>query len=284
MEKRGEYLEISFKEFRELTKDNKELRNAFSTAHGVIYKEYPKFQGTCSYPTRYIATKHMIESATQSRKKAMKNTLEDNKNNLLFVGMGMEITKDRQKEMQTDLINFRFRTNLQNPDGCQFFVEFSSYNHILNKKQGSYLGCDFAFDYDEKGRQERLYKFGGNYYNYKNMEKEINTKKMRFTKENVLKMVNKFFNCNFKDLIIDNYDIYGLDNQIIAISPDLPNKEIEAAKKEATKQAGNRENHILNNLEKAYFTQKDENAKVIRFTATDGKSFEFETIRNAITN
>ena len=180
---------------------NKKFRNEVAYAH-ACYTAYPsnqfKYRQTCSYPVRWIVTDEQIALANKELERSKAETKERYQNSLLFVGMGMTYETD------TDIGNHRIRTEFVNKDGRKFFVEFGT---AVNKE---YTRCDFAIDGGVDGDK----------YNYAGLEKAARTEHgiCRYTPENILKLVNDTFDCNFTEIFIDNYDLSTDD--ITCVSPN----------------------------------------------------------------
>ena len=131
---------------------NKKFRNQVAYAHGC-YSAYPnntfKYKKTCSYPDEWIVTDEQIALATKELERSQVETKKKHKNSLLFVGMGMTY------ETNTDIGNFRIRTEFLNRYGKQFFVELgTAVDH-------DYTRCDFSIDRNQKEDK----------YNYANLER-----------------------------------------------------------------------------------------------------------------
>ena len=213
------------------------FRNEVAFAHGFSNSKL-NFKGfqTCTYPNenRVFVTEEQIKQAKEERERAAKETLTKHKNDLLFVGMGMNY-KPRYKN---DVCNHRIRTEFLNSEGKQFFIE-------VGTGRGNDMRIDFAIDrnlqieYDKKNtlyferiraekqkenpntkkidslREKQKVFQSQPYYNYNNLERSGRT--LKYTLQNVLKLVNKNFNCNFKNIVIDYYNISC--NGIICESP-----------------------------------------------------------------
>lgn len=176
---------------------NEKLRNAVAFAHSVCKsngeEEYKK---ALLYPVSYKVTEEQIKQGNTLRNKKAKKVLKENKHNLLFVGMGMEF----EPTLKDGVGNHRIRTKFLNKDGIKCFIE-------LGKGKDDNLRVDFAlYNYCEDDYnisiKERATK---QKYNYMNLEREPLS--LKYTYENVLNLVNKYFNCNFEKMVIDYYNI-----------------------------------------------------------------------------
>jgi hypothetical protein len=183
-------IELTDEKLQDIYTDKK-FRNQVAYAHGC-YSAFPnskfKYKQTCSHPDRWIVTEEQIALALKELERSQAETAERYKNSLLFVGMGMTY------ETETDIGNYRIRTEFLNKDGHQFFVEFgTAVDH-------EYTRCDFSIDREGKG---------GDVYNYAGLERAAKTEHSicRYTPDNILNLVNKTFGCNFTEIFIDNYDL-----------------------------------------------------------------------------
>ena len=173
---------------------NEELRNAVAFAHIVAdsrgVEEYKK---ALLYSISYKVTDEQIKQAKVLRLKRKEEVLKENKTNLLFVGMGMEF----KPIIKNGVGNHRIRTEFLNKDGIKCFIEVGT-----GRTPEDNLRVDFAiFNYGTKD-----YRGFDNYqYNYKDLERE--TPALKYTYENVLSLVNKYFNCNFKKMVVDYYNL-----------------------------------------------------------------------------
>jgi len=180
---------------RELTEEklqdiytNKKFRNQVAYAHGC-YTGFPnsifKHKKTCSWPNDWIVTDDHITLAAKELDRSQKETKEKYKNSLLFVGMGMTY------ETNTEIGNYRIRTEFLNKHGKRFFVEFGTTADHLSTR------CDHSIDRNNDKN------------NYDNLERGYNIRKglCDYTPEAILKLVNSRFDCNFAEIFIDNYDL-----------------------------------------------------------------------------
>lgn len=190
--------ELTAKKLKEIN-TNEKFRNEVAHAHGC-YTAYPnstfKYKKTCSYPVSYIVNEEQIQQAKDLKVIATKKVLKDNKNKLLFAGMGMTYTKEEHND---DILNHRIRTEFETNDGRIVFVEFGT---MADYKT---IRCDFsinrtkqAFFNDDTNKQSE-------FYNYKGLEKDSCLGK--YNKANILRLINTTFNCSFKEMIVDNYNV-----------------------------------------------------------------------------
>ena len=181
---------------------NEELRNAVAFAHSCCKSngefEYKK---ALMYPISYKVTEEQIKIAQELRNKRQKEVLKEERHTLLFVGMGMNF-----KPLIPDGVgNHRIRTDFLNADGERCFIE-------LGTGKDDYLRIDHALKgYSDNSREN------DNKYNY--MQLESKTPSLRYTYANVLELVNKYFNCNFKRMVVDYYNV-SCDG-VICVSPKI---------------------------------------------------------------
>ena len=184
---------LSERKFKEIY-TNEELRNAVAYAHDCL-DEDSRFlhKKALMYPVSYTVTEEQIKEANELIQKRKKEVLKENKNNLLFVGMGMEF----KPTFKDGVGNYRIRTEFLNKDRVKCFIEVGT-----GRTPESNLRVDFAiFNYGTKDKRG----FDNYSYNYKGLEN--NTPALKYTYENILNLVNKYFNCNFKKMVVDYYNI-----------------------------------------------------------------------------
>ena len=175
---------------------NDELRNAVAFAHGC-YTANMQFKHKLAlyYPKRYIVNSQEITIAKELLEKKRQQVLKDNKNNLLFVGMGA----DFRPTIENGVGNHRIRTEFLNSKGKQYFIEFGTCYNNQN------LRIDHAIDRDKEKELDHAHDKQGEYYNYHDLER--NTPEMEYTYKNILDLVNSHFGCNFKKMVVDSHNI-----------------------------------------------------------------------------
>ena len=173
---------LSDEKFQEIY-TNKKFRNEVAHAHTCLTANFKfKHKKTCSYPVEYIVTEEQIELAKKELERSKLETIEANKGNLLFTGMGWA------KELGKGITNHRFRAYFKTDRDTKAFVEFS---YVDTKDNPDCLHVDFAFFGEDCNKHRR--NFEGSF-----VPKSLDT---------VLKIVNDSFGCSFKKAVIDNYDI-----------------------------------------------------------------------------
>jgi hypothetical protein len=193
--------------FKEIYTDEK-LRNAVAFAHGCCNSiGQLEYKEALMYPISYKVTDEQIKEAKLLIEKRTKEVLKNNKTNLLFRGMGMEF----EPTIKDGVGNHRIRTSFLNDDGIKCFIELGT------SCKGNFLRIDHAlFNYLEQETREQQ-----NKYNYKKLESE--TPVLEYTYKNVLELVNKYFNCSFKKIVLDNYsDLYN--KGVLCVSPHFKNE------------------------------------------------------------
>lgn len=181
---------------------NEQFRNEVAYAHQCCDKNGNfLYLSTTSYPNRYKVTKVQQKEALKLIEKTKKIVIKENEGKLLFVGMGGLYAE----RYEGDICNYRIRTEFININGHKFFIELTS-THNREMK------VDHAIDRDleEKEAKNREQ----NYNNFKNLERKIFP---LYSKSEIIALVNSNFQCNFKELIVDNYNLCTDD--FICISP-----------------------------------------------------------------
>lgn len=189
---------------------SEEFRNQVAGAHSCYDSTmHFKHKATCSYPTEYIVTDEQITEAKIEIKRAKEQAIKDSAGKLVFVGMGMTY----EPRYEDDVCNHRIRTEFTNAHGHKFFIE-------VGTGTSDRMRIDYAID-RENGREVASSEGA---YNYKGLEHKRELPK--YTKQEVLKLVNEYFDCNFSEIIIDNYNLNTDDYS--SISPAFSNQTVEA--------------------------------------------------------
>lgn len=193
-------------EIERMTINDPKTRCAAANAHGFKTKSKAGLC-FCVYPVNYKITREQRERARTALKKAEKAILRNHLNDLLFVGMGCVNNLDN-----SDVGNYRIRTEFLNAAGHKFFVELSYYSAGI-KGNGNMM-VDYAINLEDHSTING--KDGA--YNYHGLERKTG-KLGSFTKDNILKLINKEFYCNFHRVVIDNYTVRPVG--VLCISPEL---------------------------------------------------------------
>lgn len=203
----NEYIELTAEKFAEIY-TNEEFRNNVTFAHpccnsGGHFKHY----GTCSYPHRYIVTQEQMAEARKEYERAKTEIYEKDYNDLLFVGMGSAY----EPRFEGDAGNHRIRTTFKNKEGHSYFIE------CIRSTKGDGFWVDFTVDVDKKNELNDNPNCQAEFYQIKGIERK--PLGLKYTKENLLQLVNEHFGCRFKDVVIDNYNIHPDDWEITCESP-----------------------------------------------------------------
>lgn len=210
---------------------NEEFRNQVAFAHAQCNtRGEEQYKITCSYPVTYIVTEKQIELANAEYLRAKAQAITDNKGKFMLVGMGSSYTE----RYTDDVCNHRVRGEFQAPNGNRFFIEFGT-------GTGDRMRIDHAVDrtveifhnnkIDELAKKSKAFPAHSKewneihdqirewhkqpYYNYKGLERRNNMP--QYTKQNILTIVNDFFDCSFREVVIDSYNVSSDD--FINISP-----------------------------------------------------------------
>lgn len=199
-----EYKTLNKKDFDKYKHDNRFIHEV-TFSHGVErWKEYKKAMTKYTIAKQdYKVTKDFIKKAKriyQYRKKKVIKSITKNK--LVFVGMGMSFNPSTINHLN----NHRIRTYFKNNEGVLCFVEFGT---SLNK---DFLRCDHALTNTKKNNSE-----WDSLRQREETEKRINELESikgdytPYTKESILNLVNKYFNCSFNEVEIQDYFISTSD-------------------------------------------------------------------------
>jgi len=183
-----------------------------------------KFMHYCTMidGNRYKTTLEQKEAAKVIHEANKANVIKQIGNKLVFVGMGMNY-KERYSD---DVCNHRIRTEIINPEGKRFFIEVGTWgnelmriDHVVNRDQEDEYAIK-AQEYRNKielaggfwriGKGHELYEkyqqyMSQPYYWYK--KEEWTSLRTKYTKENVIKLVNKLFDCKFTEMEVDYYHL-----------------------------------------------------------------------------
>jgi hypothetical protein len=223
---------LSPEKFKEIY-SNEEFRNQVAYAHSYSGKNGESGKITCSYPTTYIVTEEQIAEANKEVERRKKEVVKANKNKLMFVGMGMTY----EPRYDGDVCNHRIRTEFKNSKGHHFFIEVGTWGEESMRVDFS-IDRELEKEYDKKleeihSRMEGVKKYSPEwhrlnekreeymkqpFYNYKNLERgQTKENSIKYTLQNVLEFVNKHFDCNFKEIVIDNFNV--TQDDFISVSP-----------------------------------------------------------------
>jgi len=182
--------------FQDIYTDDK-LRHAVAHAHGCCCNSRgDETHRLALYGLhRYIVTETQIKEARKVLAETAKKVLKENKNNLLFVGMGMNF----EPTIEDGVGNHRIRTEFLNSKGKKYFIE------VGKGCNNGLLRIDHAIDRDKQDELNNAHDKQGEFYNFRELEHK--TPALEYTFSNVLKLVNEHFNCNFEKMVVDSYNI-----------------------------------------------------------------------------
>ena len=175
---------------------SEKLRNAVAFAHGC-YTSDMKFKHfkAMDYPANYSVTPEQIEEAKQEKERAKKELLKTLGNKLVFVGMGMTY----EPRYKGDPGNHRIRTEIKNNKDIRFFIEIGTgYNGIK-------MIIDFSINRTLQDQLNDSHTRQGEFYNWGNLEHRNDLPD--YTKDNIIALVNLAYDCNFMEMIVDNYNL-----------------------------------------------------------------------------
>lgn len=221
---------LSEEKFQEIY-TNEEFRNAVAMPVKCCYADgrFKHFE-TVTYPQRWIVTEEQSAKAKTEKQRARVETIENNRGKLLFVGMGCTY----ESRFNDDVCNHRIRTEFLNAEGKKYFLEFGTgrgeemrIDHSIDRDLEDFHKQKQSF-YSDKMRNEKQGSPVWNellqkrrewdsqpYHNYNNLERAAID--LKYTLQNVLKVVNENFNCNFTECVVDNYNVSPDD--VLCISP-----------------------------------------------------------------
>lgn len=167
-------------------------------AHGVQGRE-PDNKALCFYgiaKSDFKVSPGLQNRAKEDYQKRKEEITKSINNKLVFVGMGMDFTpKDKDH-----IGNYRIRTYIQNDEGVICFVEFGS------GKTRDFLRCDHAIMHTKKDFSE--WKYAGERDQTEKRIKELEDIRGNYnpyTKQEILNLVNKWFNCSFTEIEVYDY-------------------------------------------------------------------------------
>jgi hypothetical protein len=188
--------QLSDEKFQEIYQDE-QFRNQVACAHKCRDKNFVfKHFKTCLYPVEYIVTPEQIDLAQAELERSRQEKIELYKNKLVLIGMGMNY----EERYEDDVCNWRVRAHFINSKSIHCFIEFGTLSN------NTALRIDHAIYRYDCPTSERN--------NYEGLERD--TRGFDYKKANLLQIVNRFFDCDFKEVIIDKYTI---PSDHISVSP-----------------------------------------------------------------
>lgn len=211
----GHPLKMLTDEEFEKNKHDAKFVHEITWAHGV--EGWDNYNlGMCYYVngTEYYVSKEMQEKAKAEynrRKKAIVNQIG---NKLVFVGMGCEFEPSTPEYIG----NHRIRTYFKNNNGILCFVEFGT---AMDK---NFLRCDHALlntrKEDGSDNWKSLKERDEKEIRVSSVEKISGASQIKYTKENILKIVNEGFDCSFKEVEVEEHFVSTQD--FTCVSKDEP--------------------------------------------------------------
>jgi len=213
--------EVAPQQVIDLIGKDAKITHEFCYAHPVADKYSNTIHfGALVYPKRYAIDAELKQHAANEYAKMKQDLISSIGNKLVFVGMGMSYTE----RYEDDVCNHRIRTEIVNPEGRKFFIEVCAgkgenmhITHVTDRDQEhdySIKAAEYRKKIEEAGgfwkigKGHHLYEQYQNYmsqpyYWYK--KQEWNSLNAKYTNANVLKLVNKLFDCNFTEMVVCDY-------------------------------------------------------------------------------
>lgn len=208
---------------------NERLTREVNYSHGVCDAQSHHLHYCTMYGgNRYKTTQEQKDKAAKLYALNVQKAVKNVGNKLVFVGMGM----DYKARYEDDVCNHRIRTEIINPEGRKFFIEVGTWgnermriDHVIDrdlqihyeKKQ-----IEFRDQINSNGGFSKLSHSSPLYVDYKKFQKQPyhwykrevwQDLRTKYTKQNVIDLVNKLFDCNFTEVEIDynhlTTDIYS---------------------------------------------------------------------------
>lgn len=192
---------LSDEKFQEIY-TNPELRNAVAVAHSCCdrFCVHQYFKAMTS-DQHYTVTEEQIKLAKEEQRKVEIKFVEENKNYLLFKGMGSRIDHGENNPIN----NYRFRTIFENRIGAQYFVEF-----VYHSRNKNYF-TDHLHVVRGMVPQEHVKMYRDDCappsHNVQPNERAI------------LRFINDRFNCSFTKVVVDDENCITLKDNAICFSP-----------------------------------------------------------------
>lgn len=212
------YIEMPQELFAQLGENEKFTREV-NYAHGVC-DQYSVLQHYCTMyeGKRYITTLEQKQQAEKLYQINKQKAIGSVGNKLVFVGMGCEYSP----RYDDDVCNHRIRTEIVNPQGKRFFIEVGTWgselmriDFVVNRDQENEYEEKVQFyrkEIEAKGGFNKVSNSDGLMINYREYQKQPyywykhsqwKDLKPKYTKENVMNLVNTLFDCHFKEMVID---------------------------------------------------------------------------------
>lgn len=173
---------------------DKKMRNAVAYAHQCCDSQsnFLHFKAM-NYPENYKVTSEQMKAAQEEIQADKKRLIIDYAGKLVLIGMGMQY----QPNYEDDVCNHRVRGEFYNKEGRKFFVEFGTSRDYITTRVDHAIDRDLEDQCKKSGDQP--------YNNYRQLERLSSYPK--YTLSNLLYFVNRNFDCDFKEIVIDNYTL-----------------------------------------------------------------------------
>jgi hypothetical protein len=150
------------------------------------------------YPEKYLVTLEQIEKAEYELKKQKQKEILGNTENIIFISMGMSF------KTEGDYIgNHRIRASFINNDNKHCFIEVGT-SKDNDKMIITHSIINFGNNPIRRkniyGHYEEIYNDSTEKNNYLGLE--IRQLNLNYTFKNLLNIVNKNFNCSFKNIFL----------------------------------------------------------------------------------
>lgn len=212
------YLEMPADLFSQLG-TNERFTREVNFAHGCC-DQYSVLKHYCTMyeGKRYITTLEQKEQAQKLYEVNKQRAINNVGNKLVFVGMGCDYTE----RYADDVCNHRIRTEIVNPQGKRFFIEVGTLgaelmriDHVVNRDQENEYNEKVQYYRNEIEARGGFNRVGSKdklmtkyrdyqeqpYYWFKREQWE--GLKTKYTKKNVINLVNTLFDCKFTEMEVE---------------------------------------------------------------------------------
>ena len=177
---------------------------------------------------RYKTTLEQKEQAAKLYEANKQRAISNVGNKLVFVGMGCEYSA----RYEDDVCNHRIRTEIVNSEGKRFFIEVGTWgnelmriDHVVNRDQEDEYSEKVSFyrrEIEAKGGFWKVPESDESVINYRKYQNQPyhwykhdywKGLKLKYTIQNVLRLVNTLFDCHFTQMVVD-YDHLTTDDYV----------------------------------------------------------------------
>ena len=186
---------------------NEKLRNAVAFAH-ACHSSFAtgnqfRYRKALGWPISYKVTDEQIQEAKTEKERAKKELLTRLGNKLVFVGMGMEY----DTRYEGDPCNHRIRTEIINSQETCYFIE-------VGRGRGDEMRVDHSINRTLQDRMKDGTEHQSIFHNWRGLERTCNPPK--YTKQNIINLVNNAFECKFTEMVVDYYNLTTEDYKSIS--------------------------------------------------------------------